>query len=61
MNVALLVAALSAWSPETSLVSKEVPTQRVTSETVEVASSTWSWSGFFQWTKREIGALLFLR
>ena len=59
MHAMVLLAAMSAYSAETTFASMEEP-QRQSAE-VSVASSSWEWSGVFDWLRVPVGFLLRLR
>ena len=56
MHAMMLLAAMSAYSAGTTFASTEEP-QRQSVE-VSVTSSTWEWSGVFDWLWVPVGLLL---
>lgn len=59
MHAMMLLAAMSAYSAGTTFASTEEP-QRQSVE-VSVASSSWGWSGVFDWLRVPVGFFLRLR
>ncbi|MGN0833029.1 MAG: hypothetical protein ACI4RD_05215 [Kiritimatiellia bacterium] len=61
MHAMMLLAAMSAYSAETTFVASEVPQAQATAAPVAVAPATWEWSGVFDWLKVPFGLFASLR
>lgn len=57
----ILFAALSATSPEVSIVTRAVPARAVFANAVETATTTWGWSGIFEWSRQLAGFILLVK